>query len=50
MKLLLCWFFVLRRPRLTQVTQQFAKIESQIEQERKRDKRRELLNRKRKTS
>ena len=28
-----------RKPRLTQVTQQFAKIENQIEQERQKEKR-----------
>ena len=32
-----------RKPRLTQVTQQFAKIENQIEQERKKEKRKENL-------
>lgn len=33
-----------RKPKLQQVTEQFAKIESQIEQERKKDKRRQFLN------
>ncbi|CAF0812156.1 unnamed protein product [Brachionus calyciflorus] len=32
-----------RKPRITQVTQQFVKIENQIEQERKKEKRKEIL-------
>jgi len=32
-----------RRPRLTQVTQKFAKLEHQLEEERKKDRRREVL-------
>jgi hypothetical protein len=32
-----------RKPRLTQVTQQYAKIENQIEQERKKEKRKESI-------
>ena len=33
-----------RKPRLTQVKQEYEKIESQIEQERKKEKRKEIIN------
>lgn len=36
-----------RKPRISQVTQQLAKIENQIEQERKKEKRKEILMRSR---
>ena len=36
-----------RKPRITQVTQQFAKIENQIEQERMKEKRKEMIMRSR---